>query len=95
MNNVDMSLSLSKVRGFTVDLLFALKNNQIRTIELTGLTGKSSQYLNRYLRNMRKYGLVEKEDNAFWTLTEFGRSFLSHLEAVEEMRRNDEVAKKC
>jgi len=94
--NVEMSLSLSKVRGFTLDLLFALKkNNQIRMIDLVDLTGKYSQYLNSYLNRMRKYGLVEKEDGVFWTLTEFGRSFLSHLEVVEEMRRNDEFAKKC
>ena len=79
------STTLSKVGGFTVELLFALKkNNQLRTIDFRELTGKYSQYLNTYLCRMRKYGLVEKE-GAFWTLTKFGRSYLSchTLEAIE------------
>jgi len=48
------------------------------------LTTKYAQYINRYLYNMRNYGLVEK-NGSFWKLTDLGLSFLTHLESLEHI----------
>jgi len=58
--SISTSTSFSKIRGFTVELLFQLKNCSLRTADLVELTGKCHQYVNRCLQNMRIYGLVEK-----------------------------------
>ena len=69
------------MRGFTVDLVFHLENKGLRTRDLIDLTGKYAQYINRYLYNMRNYGLVEKEES-YWKLTPPGKEFLSHLKML-------------
>jgi len=70
--------TFGRVRGFTVDLLFILKNRELRTIDIVELSGKYRQYVNEYLYNMRKYSLVQK-NGSYWKLTENGVSFLSKL----------------
>jgi len=91
--NVTSTTSFAKMRGFTVELLFCLKNNELRVMDLVDLTGKYSQYVYSYLRNMRNYGLVEKK-GVFWKLTEKGASFLSYLESLNnnilKIRKNKE-----
>jgi len=77
------STSLCRVRGFTIDLLFALKEGPRRTFELCEETGKREQYVSRYLCNMRNYGLIMKND-AFWNLTLLGSDFISYLERVSK-----------
>jgi len=84
---VSTSTTVSKVRGFTVELLFLLKDQALRTVDLTELTGKTSQYVFRYLYNMRKYGLVER-NSPFWKLTSEGVSFLSYLESLINININ-------
>jgi len=62
-----------------VELLFHLKNRELRVMDLVELTGKYHQYVSRYLENMRKYGLTEKS-GPFWKLTVDGVSFLTYFE---------------
>lgn len=73
--------TLCRVRGFTIDLLFELKNQGLRTTDIIDSTGKTRWYVSRYLYNMRNYGLVKKT-GPFWNLTEEGSLFLSYLESI-------------
>jgi len=90
-------VTLQKIRGFTLELLFQLRNRELTAVDLVDLTGKYPQYINRYLYNMRKYGLVQK-NGSFWRLTEFGLSLLSHLESldvdIDIIRKKKERSKK-
>jgi len=70
--------TLGKVRGFTIELLFHLSEGSRRCRDLVEITGKPHSYVWRYLKNMQKYGLVEK-NGAFWELSILGREFLSHI----------------
>jgi len=83
--------TLGRVRGFTVELLFHLRDGALRTYGLCELTQKTHQYVSAYLKNMRKYGLVEKNDS-FWNLTVLGRDFSSYLE--REGKHNIIIQKK-
>ena len=47
------------------------------------LTGKSRQYVYKYLKNMRNYGLIRK-NGVFWELTVLGREFVSYLDMVSK-----------
>jgi len=85
------SSTLSRVRGFTVELLFHLRDGALRTYGLCELTQKTHQYVSAYLKNMRRYGLVEKNDS-FWNLTVLGRDFSSYLE--REGKYNNIIQKK-
>ena len=66
-------------------------------MDLIELTGKYHQYINRYLKNMQNYGLVEKK-GAFWRLTDDGAYFLEHIESVNnnvvKIRKLEERKKK-
>jgi len=75
--------SVAKVRGFTVSLLFHLKARELRIMDLVDLTGKYHQYVNRYLQNMRNYGLAERY-GPFWRLREDGASLLSYFESLPD-----------
>jgi len=79
--------SFGKIRGFTVDLLFVLKNHGLRTSEAAELTEKSTAYVSRYLKNMRKYGLTEKQ-GFLWFLTPLGGEFLEYFERVDRSRNS-------
>jgi len=89
--------SLAKVRGFTIHLLFVIRNRYLTTSEICKITGKKGNYVRPYLYNMRKYGLVEKE-GSFWKLTDLGRKLLEHYESnniiIESKRRVKEKKKK-
>ena len=89
--------SLAKVRGFTIQLLFIMKNRYLTTSEICEITGKKGNYVRPYLYNMRKYGLAEKE-GSFWKLTDLGRDLLEHYESnntiIESKRRVKEKKKK-
>lgn len=85
-NNILLSSCLSKIRGFTVDLLYHLEKAMLRTSDLVEITGKYRQYINRYLYNMQKYGLVEKQ-GVFWKITENGVYLLNHFRKVSTHRR--------
>ena len=78
---VSTTTTLSKVRGFTIDLLFLFQNYELRVKDLIDLTGKYRQYINRYLYNMRSYGLIVKI-GPYWKLTAEGASFLSYLKSL-------------
>jgi len=88
--------SLARVRGFTVDLLFCLKDMPKRCCELVVITGKPHFYIWRYLKNMQNYGLVSK-NGVFWELTDLGVYFADYLEEVyskiSEYRKK--VERKC
>jgi len=91
-----LSSRLSRVRGFTIDILYHLKNRMITASELAEITGKYRQYVNKYLYRMRKYGIIEKQ-GPFWKITEEGLSYLLHLEEVSKYskyRRQKEDRKK-
>jgi len=77
--------AITKIRGFSIELLYLLRERPMTTPEMTELTGKSVRYVSRYLYNMRKYGLLEK-NGYFWKITELGVSFLNFIE-----RRNKQI----
>jgi len=81
-----LSSCLSRIRGFTIDILYHLKDRMMTASELVELTGKYRQYVNRYLYNMRNYGLVEKK-GVFWKITDLGVSLLKHYDEVSKHRR--------
>jgi len=73
--------SLGRVRGFTLELLKHLENEPKRCHELAKITHKSRWYVWTYLRNMRIYGLVEK-NGVFWKLSDLGVNFQAYLNIV-------------
>jgi len=77
------SPALAKVRGFTVDLLYALKQGPLRTHALCKKAEKEHQYVETYLNRMQNYGLVMKND-AFWNLTALGEDFTMYLEREDD-----------
>lgn len=83
MSTTTTSLALAKVRGFTVDLLYVLKQGPLRTHALCKKTEKEHQYVETYLNRMQNYGLVMKND-AFWNLTTLGEDFTVYLEREDE-----------
>lgn len=89
--------SLGRVRGFTVELLFHLKDGPRRCCDLAEITDKTQPYVRRYLGNMWIYGLVEK-DGVLWNLSVLGEDFLSYLNIVYnnilEYRKKKERKKK-
>jgi hypothetical protein len=80
---ISTTSSLCRVRGFTIDLLFALKEGPRRTYELAEISGKPRGYVYKYLKRMRKYGLVMK-NGFFWNLTILGSDFISYFERVSK-----------
>ncbi|MDH5439959.1 MAG: hypothetical protein OEZ48_00310 [Candidatus Bathyarchaeota archaeon] len=89
--------TLAKVRGFTIHLLFHIRNRELRVSDLVDLTGKYPRYISRYLYNMRNYGLVQR-NGPYWKLSEEGLSFLSYLESIDididKIRKKEERRKK-
>jgi len=79
--------AVSKIRGFTVTLLYVLEGKCMRTCEVAETTGKTNAYVGRYLQNMRKYSLVEKR-GFFWELTPFGRFLLNYFKEFEKTKEN-------
>jgi len=85
-NRVDYALlststTLGRVRGFTIELLYHLQEGRKRCCELVEITGKSHPYVWRYLKRMRNYKLVEKNEG-FWFLSDIGVNFVKHLNIV-------------
>jgi len=72
------STTLGRVRGFSIELLFMLTDGGGRCCDLSERSGKTQPYVHRYLRNLRKYNLVRRNE-AFWFLTEFGGEFVKYL----------------
>ena len=75
--------TLSRIRGFSIILLFCLKDGCLRTRDICEKLDKYPQYVNRYLYNLQNYGLVEKVED-FWILTEEGADFIEYLEDVDK-----------
>jgi len=89
---------VSKIRGFTIDLLCHLKNCMLTSSDLVEITGKYRQYINQYLYRMQNYGLVEKE-GVFWKISDLGVSLLKRYEEVsiedsENRKKTVEVQKR-
>ena len=76
--------TLSRIRGFTIELLFLLKDECLTSTEISQRTGKSGNYVRCYLYNMRKYGLVDKE-LCFWKITILGRKIIEHYIKVNNI----------
>lgn len=73
--------SLGRVRGFSIQLLFMLHDGGGRCCDLAERSGKSQKYVYQYLKNLRKYGLVIKNE-AFWFLNDSGAEFVKYLDIV-------------
>jgi len=73
--------SLGRVSGFTVELIFHLKDGPKRCRDLVEISGKPHCYVWRYLKNMLNYGLVQKQ-GVFWNLSDLGVDFWSYLSIV-------------
>ena len=80
-STISTTTSLGRVRGFTIHLLYHLKDGPKRCCDLAEITEKRQDYVHRYLRNMRNYGLVKKQ-GVLWNLSILGRDFLSYLNIV-------------
>jgi len=78
--------TLSRIRGFTITLLFHLKDKLLTVSDLEELTGKYYEYVYTYLIRMRNYGLAEKKDS-YWKITPLGVYFLNHMDEVSKYRR--------
>jgi len=97
-STVSTTTSLGRVRGFTIDLLFLLKDGPKRLRDLAEITEKTRPYVYTYLRNIRNYGLTEKK-GFLWKLTLLGEEFHSYLNIlynniiisrkIEERRKKD------
>jgi len=89
--------SLGRIRGFTIELLFHLRDGPKRCCDLAEITGKSQPYVRRYLGNMQNYGLVVK-DGVFWNLTRLGSEFIDYINIlysnISEYRKKEERRKK-
>jgi len=85
--------NLARMRGFTITLLFCLENNEMTLGDIVEITGKYSQYVQRYLYNMRNYGLLQKE-GPYWKLTDIGSSFLEYLKSLDNIIYNIPLYKK-
>lgn len=74
-----------RVRGLSVEILLNLHEfedlNGLTCPEIAELTGKKSDYVKKYLQNLRKYGLVEKS-GSLWRLTEDGRAFIMRMKRL-------------
>jgi len=70
--------TLSKLRGFTLDLLEHVEKENSTSWQLAEQTGKTTGYVNVYLFRLKKYGLALKNAD-FWFLTEEGVAFLKEL----------------
>ncbi|MEM3875404.1 MAG: hypothetical protein QXU45_09775 [Candidatus Bathyarchaeia archaeon] len=75
------STTLGRVRGFTITLLYMLFDGGGRCCDLAERSGKSQNYVWRYLKNMQKYGLAMKNGD-FWFLTDSGVEFVKYLDFV-------------
>ena len=86
MNDALLSTTstVSRIRGFTIELLFLLKDECLTSTEISQKTGKSGNYVRCYLYNMRKYGLVDKE-LCFWKITILGRKIIEHYIKVNNI----------
>jgi len=89
--------SLGRVRGFTIDLLYHLRDGPKRLCELVEITEKSRFYVWRYLKNMQNYGLTSR-DGYFWKLTDIGVNFVMYLDDIYNIiiisRKKEERKKK-
>ena len=79
--------AVSKIRGFTVTLLYTLEGKNLTRGEVAEITGKPGNYVGSYLSNMRRYGLVDKR-GSLWKLTPFGRSLLNHFKEFEKTKED-------
>ena len=86
MNDALLSTTstVSRIRGFTIELLFLLKDECLTSTDISQRTGKSGNYVRSYLYNMRKYGLVDKE-LCFWKITILGRKIIEHYIKVNNI----------
>ncbi|MEM3628526.1 MAG: hypothetical protein QXQ94_09435 [Candidatus Bathyarchaeia archaeon] len=75
------STALGRVRGFTITLLYMLFDGGGRCCDLAERSGKSQNYVWRYLKNMERYGLALKNGD-FWFLTDSGAEFVKYLNVV-------------
>lgn len=75
------STALGRVRGFTVTLLYMLFDGGGRCCDLAERSGKSQNYVWRYLKNMERYGLAMKNGD-FWFLTDSGVEFVKYLNFI-------------
>jgi len=85
--------SLSRIRGFTIDLLYLLRNEYLRSVEIAKKTGKPANYVRSYLYNMRSYGLAEKRGD-LWSLTELGVNFIERLDRKNKSKTKQKKSKR-
>jgi len=62
-----ITTTLTKIRGFSLDILKALKKGPKSSSELCLELGVKGNYIRSYLHNLKKYGLVTKNE-IFWKI---------------------------
>jgi len=86
LNIISSTTTFSKVRGYSIDILYLLKEGMLTSSDIAELTGKYAQFINVYLNRLRKYGMAEKQ-GSFWKITEEGLYFLTHLDKIGHIKR--------
>ena len=66
--------TLSKLRGFTLNVLKFLEADHLTSWQVAVLADKTTTYVNVYLFRLQKYGLALKNED-FWFLTKEGVQF--------------------
>ena len=84
------NFSVSRIRGFTVELLGLLSNDAISIFELSEITDRPLKHIRTYLSRLKNHGLIEG-DGVFWTASHEGRYVLSLLSS---RKKNEEILSK-
>jgi len=86
------STALGRIRGFTVNVLFMLKEGAKRCCDIANESGKGQDYVHQYLKNVRKYGLALK-NGCFWELTDSGVEFAKYLRILYNNKEYEKIKK--
>lgn len=74
--------SVTRIRGFTLEVLRALLQSNPQTVtELSERLGRRPNYIRAYLYRLKRYGYVDCH-LGHWYLTERGRSAIEKLESL-------------
>jgi predicted transcriptional regulator len=73
------------VRGRSITILKVLQELPLTFSEVEKLVGLNHDLTKLYLKNLRKYGLIEKTEYG-WSLTEKGKHFIDRMSKLDKIR---------
>ena len=77
-----LNVDVSRVRGFSITILDLLRETPMMCPDIAEITGKSRQYVQKYLYSLQKYGLIDRE-GCFWHITDEGLAFLEYRSEID------------